>query len=180
MRLLSEVCDTLLDPWDPRSQDQQYQNQLKVLQTSIDSVATKSGAISFTSESSMAMKLYHVATQIYLARASQHPWESSADLDDLIDSAFSVVAQSCNSCQHFFPLLILACEARKEEHRRATLNLIDRTGRDARIRSVEGVRYAIQSVWVQQDLNADSDLLVNYTGIMNAAISLSSSAPSFA
>jgi hypothetical protein len=39
---------------------------------------------------------------------------------------------------------------------------------------------AIQSIWVQQDLHADGDILVNYLDVMSAGISSTSTIPSFA
>jgi hypothetical protein len=100
-------------------------------------------------------------------------------LDSLIDALFNGPVKTCN-CQHFFPLLILACEARKDEQRVAILNLIDRTQRDTRIRSIKGVTHAIQSIWVYQDLHADGDLLVNYLDLLSIGISSGSTIPSFA
>jgi hypothetical protein len=100
-------------------------------------------------------------------------------LDSLIDALFNGPVKTCN-CQHFFPLLILACEARKDEQRVAILNLIDRTQRDTRIRSIKGVTHAIQSIWVHQDLHADGDLLVNYLDLLSIGISSGSTIPSFA
>ena len=178
LNLLSEVSDTLIDPRDPRSNDGEYQDHLKDIERRIQNVPTKSDSTEQDPESLFAVELYQMATQIYLVRASQSPWEPAANLDPLIDAAFSGPVQHCN-CEHFFPLLILACEANKDEHRVAIINLIERTQRDARIRSVQGVKDTIQSIWVQQDLHKDDDELVDYLGIMSAVISSSNSVPSF-
>lgn len=120
-----------------------------------------------------------MATRVYLARASQRPWEPPAKLDHILDDALEAVVDVCGGCEHFFPLFILSCEARKEEHRVAMLSLIDRTARDTRIRSVQGVRNTVLAIWVQQDLHEDGDLWVNYTDMMRAVISSSSAVPSF-
>lgn len=103
------------------------------------------------------------------------------NLDALIEAGFSGPNKICTSgCEHFFPLLILACEARRDDQRVAILNLVERTQRDSRIRTVRGVMDAIQSIWVQQDLHADGDILVNYLDVMSAGISSTSTIPSFA
>ncbi|KAH7155963.1 fungal-specific transcription factor domain-containing protein [Dactylonectria macrodidyma] len=181
LNLLSEICDTLLDPQDPRSQNEEYQSRLKDLERRIGTVPT--GSLSARSpadsDAMFVVSLYQMATKIYLMRASQSPWEPPANLESLVDAAFSGVVQSCN-CEHFFPLLILACEAHKDEQRVAIMNLCERTQRDARIRSIEGVKNTIQSIWVQQDLYRDSDVLVDYLGIMSAVISSNDTVPSFA
>lgn len=179
MNLLSEITDTLIDPRDPRSRDEEYQDHLKDIERRIKDVHIESVPAVLTPDAKFAVELYQVATRIYLLRASQSPWEPEANLDPLIDEMISGPVQSCN-CQHFFPLLILACESREDEQRVAIINLIERTQRDARIRSIEDVRNTIQSIWVQQDLHKDDDVLVDYLEIMSAVISSSNRVPSFA
>ncbi|GKT43336.1 uncharacterized protein ColSpa_03517 [Colletotrichum spaethianum] len=76
-------------------------------------------------------------------------------------------------------MFILSCEARTDERRAAIINLINRTERSARTRSLKGLRDLIQSIWVQQDLHADSDLLVNYHGIISTVVSSSTTLLSF-
>lgn len=180
MNLLSEISDTLIDPRDPRSSDGKYQHHLKDIERRIKNVPTKSDSGEKADRDSMfAVELYQIATQIYFVRASQSPWEPAANLDPLIDAAFSGPVQYC-SCEHFFPLLILACEARKDEQRVNIINLIERTQRDTRIRSIQGVKDTIQSIWVQQDLHKDDDALVDYLDMMSSVISSSHAVPSFA
>lgn len=179
LNLLSEISETLIDPRDPRSTNDEYQGHLKDIDRRIKDIPTRSDRTNTDPDSKFAVELYRMATQIYLARASQSPWEPAADLDSLIDTAFSGPVQYC-SCEHFFPLLILACEAQKDEQRVAIVNLIERTQRDTRIRSIQGVKDTIQSIWVQQDLHKDDDVVVNYLDIMSAVISSCSSVPSLA
>lgn len=179
MNLLSEISDTLIDPRDPRSSGSEYQDHLKDIERRIKDVHIKPDSGQSDPESMFAVELYQMATQIYLIRASQNPWEPAANLEPLIDAAFSGPVQYC-SCEHFFPLLILACEAHKDEQRANIINLIERTQRDTRIRSVQGVKDTIQSIWVQQDLHKDDDVLVDYLDMMSSVISSSNSVPSFA
>lgn len=179
LNLLSEISDTLIDPRDPRSSDSEYQNHLKDIDRRIKDVPVKSNTAKSDLDPTFAVELYQMATQIYLMRASQSPWEPSANLDPLIEAAFSGPVQYC-SCEHFFPLLILACEAHKDEQRAAIMNLVERTQRDHRIRSIQAVKDTIQSIWVQQDLHKDDDVLVDYLEIMSTVISSSNSVPSFA
>lgn len=172
------MCDTLLDPEDPHSRDQQYHDSLRTLEGKVEDMSLQLASTKSNSDVPYVVELYQMATRIYLARASQSLGEPPANLDPLIDALFDGPVQSC-TCEHFFPLFILACEARKEEQRVAILNLIDRTQRDSRIRSVEEVRNAILSVWVQQDLYEDSELLMNYVGIISKVISSSNTIPAF-
>ncbi|RSL59557.1 hypothetical protein CEP54_007225 [Fusarium duplospermum] len=181
LSLLAKVCETLVDPRDPQSRYEDYMRRLRALENRIDSVSVTSTSAKLSQDAAFAVELYQVATRIYLARASQSPYEPPANLDSLIEAGFSGPQKTCTSgCEHFFPLLILACEARRDDQRVAILNLVERTQRDSRIRTVRGVMDAIQSIWVQQDLHADGDVLVNYLDVMSAGISSTSTIPSFA
>ncbi|KAL3292838.1 zinc-finger transcription factor [Colletotrichum asianum] len=179
LNLLSEVCDTVLDPRDPRTSNTEYQNHLQDLKSRVGNVSSESASAEPTSNSMFAVHLYQIATQIYLARVSQSPWKPAEDLDALVDAAFAGPIQSC-SCEHFFPLLILACEAHRDDQRLDIINLIERTQRDTRIRSIEGVRNTVRSIWAQQDLHKDGEILMDYVGIMTTAVSSGSGVPSFA
>ena len=177
LNLLSQTCDLLLDPWDPNVQDPGYVDAVQKLEAGID--ATDAPLVSM-SRSTFIVGLYRVATRIYLARASRGPWEPRESFDLLIDSLYSGPIRSCNKCGHFFPLIILACEARTDEHRASISKLIERTGRDRRFRSVIGLRAAVQSIWIQQDLHRDGEMVEDYVGILNTAISSTNIAMSLA
>ncbi|KAG7405113.1 hypothetical protein Forpe1208_v014888 [Fusarium oxysporum f. sp. rapae] len=179
MSLLFETCDIAIDPQDPKSQNSEYRGSLHRLEAQVEDLITSPIPNNLNPESAFALELYRVATRIYIARVSQSPWEVPALLDSLVDALFNGPVASC-TCIHFFPLLILACESRRDDQRVAILNLIDRTQRDARIRSMKAVTNAIQAIWVQQDLHADSEVLVNYMDLLSIGISSSSSIPSFA
>ncbi|KAF5595183.1 uncharacterized protein FSUBG_9240 [Fusarium subglutinans] len=179
MSLLFEACNILIDPKDPKSHSPEYRNSLQRLETQVDDLIASPIPNSLNPESAVALELYRVATRIYIARASQSPWEAPALLDSLIDALFEGPVASC-TCIHFFPLLILACESGRDDQRVAILNLIDRTQRDARVRSMKAVTNAIQAIWVQQDLHADSEVLVNYMDLLSIGLSSNSTIPSFA
>lgn len=119
-----------------------------------------------------------MATRIYFVRASQSSWKLSTKIESLIDNIFAGPLPA-HACGHFFPVSILACEARADEQRTTILRLVDEAKRRTQIRSIEGLRVTIQSIWVQQDLHADGDLLVNYLGMMSTMISSSNAPLSF-
>ncbi|KAK1572978.1 fungal-specific transcription factor domain-containing protein [Colletotrichum navitas] len=177
LNLLSDVCERLLDPWDPRSREADYHANLRALERRAESLSLYYGAEE-DADIVYGAEIWRIATRIYLARASQNRWEPSADLDSVIDAQF-VRITTFYSCRHFFPMFILSCEARTDERRAAIIGLIDRTERSARTRSLKGLRDLIQSIWVQQDLHADSDLLVNYHGIISTVVSSGTTPLSF-
>ncbi|KAK2049703.1 hypothetical protein LZ31DRAFT_456951 [Colletotrichum somersetense] len=178
LNLLSDVCEGLLDPWDPRSRDVGYHANLRALERRAESISLHYGAEE-DADVVYEAEIWRIATRVYLARASQNRWEPSADLDSAIDAQFVRIA-TFYFCRHFFPVLVLSCEARTDERRAAIIGLIDRTERSARTRSMKGLKDLIQSIWVQQDLHADSDLLVNYHGIISNVVSSGTTPLSFA
>ncbi|KAH8891149.1 hypothetical protein GQ53DRAFT_687393 [Thozetella sp. PMI_491] len=181
LNLLSEICDTVVEPGDPRRHDIEYQRRLRTFESELGALPLLPASTKPDIETGIAVQLYHTTTRIYLIRASQSSCQPYTRIESLIEETYArhVLASNCISCGHFFPLFIIACEARTEEHRSAILSLINRSERDSRIRSMRGLRKGIQSIWVQQDLHADEDLLVNYLGVLSAAISSSETIPSF-
>ncbi|KAL7917391.1 fungal-specific transcription factor domain-containing protein [Trichoderma austrokoningii] len=178
LNLLSELCDKLYDPWDPKTRSEDYHNSLKTLESRAEKVLSTPSLAESSDDTRLGVKIWQLATRIYLARASQSQWESSINLESEIEEAFYGIVTVC-LCKHAFPLLIVACEARSDERRAAIMDLIDRTERESFVRNFGKLRDTIQSIWVQQDLHADGDLLVNYLGIISTVISSSTTLPFF-
>lgn len=176
LNLLSEICDVLLDPLDPRSRDEDYQAHLRSLQWNVMNLPASSASyadsdpIEKASELPLPVQMYQRATIVYLLRASQDPLRPSAKLDNIIDKSFAERI-TAPSCSHFFPLFILACEARTDEERTAILDLIERTEKGSPARDMRRFRAGIQSFWVQRDLHADSDLIMSYMDLMKVVVS---------
>ncbi|KAK8026456.1 fungal-specific transcription factor domain-containing protein [Apiospora marii] len=183
LNLLSEICGTLVDPRDPGSRDPNYINYVKTLEMQLEE--STSGSLSdptTTPKASMGAQLYHLATRVYLARATQSPYETPASLEPLVRAVFQGTVATCRSCEHFFPLFILALEARRDEDRAAVLSLIERTARVSPrgSRSLGFVRGAVRGVWVQQDLHAEGEgRVVDYVRVVSGVVSASNSIPSF-
>lgn len=175
LNLLPEIYDTLSDTCDPRIRNEEYHNRLKTIEDRIGNLPIMAVSTSFGADDAVALQVYQMAARIYSAQASQSSWKLSTKIDSVIDNIFAGPLPG-HACGHFFPVSILACEARTDERRTTILNIINRTERSSGIRSLEAVRHTIQSIWVQQDLHADGDLLVNYLGMMSAVIR-SSNAP---
>ncbi|KAI1419556.1 fungal-specific transcription factor domain-containing protein [Xylaria sp. FL1777] len=182
LNVLSEICEVLLDPSDPRSRDIAYKDRLRALEWKIDNLPFLPPMTSDLDDSGdeveFTAQLYRISTRVYLARASQDPLEPPVNLDSMIDAAFAGPVQSCH-CRHFFPLLIIAGEARTEEQRAGILNLIERTEKHGLVRSMMAFRTQVQSFWVQQDLHADGDIILNYLGLMKAMVSSDRALPSY-
>lgn len=162
----------MYDPWDPRSPSEDYHNSLKTLERRAENVLSTPSLAKSSDDIKLGVKIWQLATRIYLARASKSQWEPSISLESEIEEAFDGIVTVC-LCKHAFPLLIVACEAHTDERREAIMDLIERTERESFARNFGRLRDMVQSIWVQQDLHADGDLLVNYLGIISTVISSS-------
>ncbi|KAI0869826.1 fungal-specific transcription factor domain-containing protein [Hypoxylon argillaceum] len=184
LNLLSEICSVLLDPSDPRSHTVPYLTQLRALEYRVSHIPPLSPQPPSSppdrarADLEFTVQLYQIATRVYLARATQDPHAPPADLDALIDAAFAGPISDCY-CKHFFPLLILACEARGDVHRAAILNLIERTEAKGYVRSMRTFRAQVEAFWVQRDLHEDGELVLNYLGLMRAIVSSNRALPSY-
>lgn len=192
LNVLSEICSVLLDPSDPRSHDASYKERLQALEWKVDSLPWTPTSTSTTPSPSppsssdydddetpdCTIDLYKAATRIYLTRATQDPSVAPADLSPLISRAFEGPLRSCY-CRHFFPLLIVACEARAEDQRAAILNLIARTEGKGYVRSMAAFRAQVCAFWTQRDLCEEAELVPDYLGLMRAVVSSDRALPSY-
>ena len=167
---------------DSKSHEPDYLDHLGTLERQLKE-SPPASTPSATSKADIGVELFQMATRVYLMRATQSPWESTTSRVDAIGhSALTGTAVTCNSCEHLFPLFILSCEARRDEDRATILDLIDRTEQNSLRRlsqSIGWIKNAIRSVWAQQDLHTDGELLMNYVGVVSTVISASNTIPSF-
>lgn len=173
LSLLSEVYEAVQTI---RDGTQEYEDRISLLQQRVERLAVPEAAR--TSDTTIAVDIWQKATQIYLARATQSICPAD-HLDQLIEEAFQGPIQNC-SCPHFFPLFVVACEARTDARRRAILDLIDRAEKSGLVRSKLWLKDVIQATWVQMDLHADDEILDDYIGTISRVIGSADVIPSFA
>ncbi|RSM03261.1 hypothetical protein CDV31_010537 [Fusarium ambrosium] len=175
--LLSEVCDAVVEPSDPRFHMNDYQQYLKLLEWKlrrIDISANENNTLTEASRSNSdgIVELYQLATLIYLKRASPDNPKEKPRLPEWIDRAFHILSHLEN-CQWPFPLLILGCEARTDDQRTMILDLISRTERSIYFRKLGSVKTMIQRIWVQNDLTEEEFNYVHKLGIVLSSANMS-------
>lgn len=152
---------------DLRTRNAEYQYRLQALEDKIGNLPIMTVSFTFGADDAIATQVYQTAARIYFARAAQSSWKLSTTMSWVLDNIFAGPLPG-HACGYFFNLFILACEARTDEQRTAIQEMLEMTKRNAKIRGVDALRNTMQSIWVQQDLQADDDLLVNYLGLMSA------------
>ncbi|EEU43814.1 uncharacterized protein NECHADRAFT_73999 [Fusarium vanettenii 77-13-4] len=168
--LLSEVCDAVVEPSDPRFHTHDYQQYLKLLEwklRKIDISTDDNNTLTdgSRSDSDKAVELYQLATLIYLKRASPDNPKERSRLPEWIERSFEILSQ-LEHCQRPFPLLILGCEARTDDQRAMVLDLISRTERSIHFRNPGSIKMMIQRIWVQNDLIEEEFNYVHKLGVV--------------
>ncbi|KAI1179719.1 fungal-specific transcription factor domain-containing protein [Nemania sp. FL0916] len=126
-------------------------------------------------------ELHRSAVLVYISRICAHRFLESRDLQisQLVASAFAQFASLDEGCERLFPVFILGCEASTDEQRVAVLDLLRRTEESGRVRPVCCLRRALDSAWIQDDLNADQDVRLDYMSKLNVVVSSSPTPPNF-
>ncbi|KAI1311765.1 fungal-specific transcription factor domain-containing protein [Xylaria venustula] len=122
-------------------------------------------------------ELYRSAVLVYIARICENKFGESRDLTRLLDRSFAQLEQA-HTCHRLFPVFILGCEANTDERRIIILDLLRRT-EETHIRSLNSIRRGLDSVWIQDDLNADEDTALDYVHKLNVVVSSSPTIPTF-
>ena len=74
------------------------------------------------------------------------------------------------TCQHAWPLFIIACEAAEDEHRLAIMQVFERSRREVRRRTshLHFIQHLVEAVWRQRDLDVEGE--VGYLRILDAVV----------
>lgn len=173
LAILSEVYEVVQLPRDLHLK---HEDRLSSLQQRVQRLTVPKAAR--TSDTAIAVDVWQKATQIYLARATQTTYPTDM-LEEIIEEAFQGPIRNC-PCPHFFPLFVVACEARTDARRIAILDLIDRAERSGLVRSKLWLKDVIQATWVQMDLHADDEVLADYMATISRVLGSVDVIPSFA
>ncbi|KAI8634245.1 hypothetical protein F5Y19DRAFT_487713 [Xylariaceae sp. FL1651] len=183
LRLLGDVIDTLWEYQHSETSAEDLQTGLQDLELKLSNIPESPIVPSSTAENagtSMATltELYRMAVLIYLARVAESKFGEPRDLGPQLDRAFAQL-EHVHTCERLFPIFILGCEAQTDERRMAIFDILRRTEEQTHVRSLECMLRGLTSVWIQDDLNADQDLMLDYINKMNVVISASATLPTF-
>ncbi|RWA04792.1 hypothetical protein EKO27_g10317 [Xylaria grammica] len=122
-------------------------------------------------------ELCRTAILVYSARICETKFGESRDLTALLDKGFAQITEA-GTCERLFPIFILGCEANTDERRISVLDLLRRT-EETHVWRSNCIRRGLDSVWIQDDLNADQDTVLDYINKLNAVVSSSATIPTF-
>ena len=177
---MSQACDAVVGPSDPRHDTEGYRSFLKLLHWELMRLPIPQSECGDSkgegvSDIASVVELCYLAALIYLERAAGSFLEDKARVGQRIERAFCIMG-GLEVCERLFPLLIFVFEARNDEQRITILDLIVRTEKNTPVRNLEFMKSMIQSIWVQDDL---ADENIGYVDRMSFILSTSKSLPTF-
>ncbi|KAI0466379.1 fungal-specific transcription factor domain-containing protein [Xylaria cf. heliscus] len=182
LRFLGDVVDTLCCSIQSSASMGTLQREIHAAELGVKSVPEPPIPPDFSTEEELdrmvaLTELYRTAVLVYIARICVNKFDESRDLGPLLDRGFAQIEQM-QSCERLFPIFILGCEANTDERRITVLNLLRRT-ENTHVRSLDCIRRGLESVWTQDDLHADQDMLLDYMNKLNVVVSSSHTLPTF-
>ncbi|TGJ88111.1 hypothetical protein E0Z10_g691 [Xylaria hypoxylon] len=181
LRYLGDVVDALCESVHSLTSSTVLQKRIHAAEHSVKKVPEPS--IPPTSSAKDAKRivslteLYRVAVLVYIARICESKFGEPRDLTSLIDRGFAQIEQA-HTCERLFPIFILGCEANTDERRIMILDLLRRT-EETNVRALDCLRRGLDSVWIQDDLNADQDTALDYLDKLNVVVSSCPTLPTF-
>lgn len=127
----------------------------------------------------MVSDLHRLACLIYVNRAVHRVSGTEFRHRRLVREGILLLTKMV-TCQHAWPLFIIACEAVDDDQRLAILDIFEQSRQDRRRRSshIHFIQHLVEAVWNQHDLNAESQ--VDYLTIFDAVVGGVSFMPLFA
>ncbi|KAH7041523.1 fungal-specific transcription factor domain-containing protein [Microdochium trichocladiopsis] len=124
-------------------------------------------------------ELYRLAALTCLARTGESRFGLPAKIDGLLEDALGIMRRM-ETCQRQFPVLVLGTQAKTEPQRRAVVDLLDRTTDALTGRTMACLKRSVEVSWVQMDLHADQDLILDFSQLMRTLCGNCSSVPNLA
>ncbi|KXJ88723.1 fungal-specific transcription factor domain-domain-containing protein [Microdochium bolleyi] len=124
-------------------------------------------------------ELYRLSALLCLARTGESRFGWPASIEAILDKAMAVM-QDMETCQRQFPVLVLGSQARTEEQRRVVIDLLERSTKSVAGRTLVCLQKSIEFSWVQADLHADEDLLLDFGQLMRTLCGNCMSVPNLA
>jgi hypothetical protein len=131
------------------------------------------------SRNTMVSDLHRLACLIYANRAVHRVSGTEFRHRRLLREGILLLTEM-KTCQHAWPLFIIACEAVEDDQRLAILDVFEQSRQDRRRRSshVHFIQHLVEAVWNQHDLDMENE--VDYLTIFDAVIGGVSFMPLFA
>ena len=123
-------------------------------------------------------ELYRLAGLVYLHRAGRRSRLGFPPTETALRRAYSIIEQ-LESCECVWPLFIVGCEARSDEHRLLILQKLSNVLQIRNTSNTRSIKAMIEASWKQADLCEEESQEPDYVLKINALISANKVLPIF-
>ncbi|KAK1979556.1 fungal-specific transcription factor domain-containing protein [Colletotrichum cereale] len=178
LHLLSRVAAEVLPSQDPTTRQEAYKIKVARLREEIRNlkVPTPSGPV--TQRIAAKAEVFRISALVYLSRSTNQDVLRPSELHLLVDKGLCLM-KNMSLCERPLPLLILGCEARTDIERLRILDLVSSTETRTPWREVHFMRTLLQALWIQDDLDYESNIELDYTEKLSAIFNASEFLPHF-
>ncbi|EFQ25673.1 uncharacterized protein GLRG_00817 [Colletotrichum graminicola M1.001] len=178
LRLLSRVVSEVLPSGDPNSRKEAYKTKVAHLKQEIRNLEIPTPADPAIQSVAARAEVFRITTLVYLSRSTDHGLSRSSGLELLVDKGLSLM-KYVGCCERPLPLLILGCEARTDIERLRVLDLVPAPDSRSPWRRHHFMTLLLPALWIQNDLDVESNVKLDYTEKLSAVFNASEFPPQF-
>ena len=176
LQLVVETCRQAIVAKPSEKNDANIRTErTKLLEQTISKSVGESGPIHVQPattpihRNTMVSDLHRLASLIYVNRAV-HGVSGTAFRHKRLVREGILLLTRMRSCEHAWPLFIIACEASMDDQRLAILDVFEQSRQDRRRRSshIHFIQHMVEAVWKQHDLNVENQ--VDYLTIFDTVV----------
>ncbi|KAK2039042.1 hypothetical protein LZ31DRAFT_559101 [Colletotrichum somersetense] len=178
LHLLSRAVAEILPSGDPNAHHEAYKIKVARLKQEIMGLKIPTPSDPATKSGAARAEVFRISALVYLSRSTDQDLLHPSELHLLVDKALCLM-KNMGPCERPLPLLILGGEARTDIERLRILDLVP--DKDASIpwRETHFMRMFLQALWIQNDLEFESNVELNYTEKLSAIFNASEFPPHF-
>ncbi|KAK1594618.1 fungal-specific transcription factor domain-containing protein [Colletotrichum navitas] len=178
LRLLSRVVSEILPSGDPNARKEAYKTKVARLKQEIRNLEIPTPADLAIQCVAARAEVFRITTLVYLSRSTDQDLLLPSELELLVDKGLSLM-KNVGCCERPLPLLILGCEARTDIERLRVLDLIPAPESRTPWRKHHFMTTLLPALWIQNDLDFESNVKLDYTEKLSAVFNASEFPPQF-
>ncbi|KAK1999875.1 hypothetical protein LX36DRAFT_459088 [Colletotrichum falcatum] len=177
IHLLSRAVAEVLPSRDPDAQQEAYKTRVARLREEISNlrVPTLLGPAAY--RTAARAEVFRISALVYLSRSTDQDLRPS-ELRLLVDRGLCLL-KDVGFCERPLPLLILGGEAHTDVERLRVLDLVPTEKSRPPSPKPHFIRMLLQALWIQNDLDSESNVELDYTEKLSAVFGASESPPHF-
>ncbi|KAK2056289.1 hypothetical protein LY76DRAFT_595296 [Colletotrichum caudatum] len=178
LHLLSRAVAETLPSGDPNARHEVYRIKVARLKQEIMGLKIPTPSDPATKTVAARAEVFRISALVYLSRSTRQDLLNPSELHLLVDKALCLM-KNMGPCERPLPLLILGGEARTDIERLRILDLVPEKDASIPWREAHLMRMLLQALWIQNDLEFESNVELDYTEKLSVIFNASDFPPHF-